>query len=168
MLESQHSKTLHNFVRYWGAESSQRTAIPHNGEETFSSVPEYLSREAVPSLTSSMLPNPWRGHAGHKVLFNSSEFLLKTEGIFGGYLVHRLTKIDTQTKASGILESFLEADDGHLLSINSPKRWNEGRINIKNNSYKSGISENISRRTNNVLNATYRTNPRSLYNYSGF
>jgi hypothetical protein len=37
-----------------------------------------------------------------------------------------------------------------------------------NSSYKKGISENISRRKSNVLNATYRTNPPSLYNFSGF
>ena len=36
-----------------------------------------------------------RGHAGYSMLFNSSESLLKTEGIFGGCFVHRLTKIHT-------------------------------------------------------------------------
>ena len=59
MLESQHSNTLHNFVRYWGQNRPSVVTILRNGEETISSVPEYLSREAVPSLNVLYVPQQW-------------------------------------------------------------------------------------------------------------
>ena len=67
MIESQHSNTLHNFVRYWGQSRPSVVTILRNGEETISSIPEYLSRVAVPSFNIFYVPHPWSCRLQHVV-----------------------------------------------------------------------------------------------------